>query len=59
MIAIVGYGLAALAVLAVLAGVFDGAQAARLRATARDRRAVWERRRRDERVPALPDAADD
>jgi hypothetical protein len=59
MIAIVGYGLAALAVLAVVVGLFDVAQAPRLRWTARDRRALWEQRRRDERVPVLPDANDD
>lgn len=59
MIAIVGYGLAALALLAVVVGLFDTAQTSRLRATARARRAVWEQRRRDERVPVLPDATDD
>jgi hypothetical protein len=55
----VGYGVAALAVLAVVVGLFDVAQAPRLRWTARDRRALWEQRRRDERVPVLPDANDD
>ena len=50
MITIVGLGLAALVVLALAVGLFDAAQSARLRTVARDRRAAWEQRRRDERV---------
>jgi hypothetical protein len=49
-ITVVGLGLAALAVLALAVGLFDAAQSARLRTVARDRRAAWEQRRRDERV---------
>jgi len=59
MIAIVSYGLVALAVLAVAVGLFDVAQAGRLRSTARDRREAWEQRRRDDRVAVVPDLADD
>lgn len=47
-IAIVGFGLAALAVLALAVGLFDATQAGRLRSVARDRRAAWEQRRRGE-----------
>jgi hypothetical protein len=59
MIAIVSYGLVALAVLAVAVGLFDVAQTGRLRSTARDRREAWEQRRRDDRVAVVPDLADD
>jgi hypothetical protein len=59
MIAIVCYGLAALAVLAVVVGLFDVAQTGRLRSTARDRRTAWEQRRRQDRVTVAPDLADD
>lgn len=55
MIAMVSYGLGALAVLAVVVGLFDMAQQGRLRSTARDRRAAWEQRRRAERVAVTPD----
>jgi hypothetical protein len=48
MIAIVGVGLVALAVLALAVGLFDAAQAGRLRWVARERRATWEQRRREE-----------
>ena len=52
MIAIVALGLAALAVLAVVVGLIDSAQAGEWRAIARDRRADWEQRRRSD-GPAL------
>lgn len=55
MIAMVSYGLGALAILAVVVGLFDMAQQGRLRSTARDRRAAWEQRRRAERVAITPD----
>ena len=58
MIALVGYGLAALAVLALAVGIFDVAQAGRLRAVARERRAAWELRRRDEHATTAPDQDD-
>jgi hypothetical protein len=45
-IAIVGFGLVALAVLALAVGLFDAAQAGRLRWVARDRRAAWEQKQR-------------
>ena len=48
MIAVIGFGLVFLAVLAVAVGLFDAAQAGRWRAVARDRRAAWEQRRRAE-----------
>ena len=48
MIAVIGYGLAFLAVLAVAVGMFDAAQAGRRREIARARRAAWEQRRRAE-----------
>jgi hypothetical protein len=50
MIAVVGLGLAALAVLALAVGLFDAAQAGRRREIARDRREAWEQRRREERL---------
>ena len=58
MIAILGYGLAALVVLALAVGLFDVAQAGRLRAIARERRAVWEQRRRDEYAATAQDPDD-
>jgi hypothetical protein len=51
-IAIVGFGLVALAVLALAVGLFDAAQAGRLRWVARDRRAAWEERQRAAAAPA-------
>ena len=45
-ITIIGLGLAALAVLALAVGLFDAAQAGRLRSVARERRAAWEQRQR-------------
>jgi hypothetical protein len=48
MIAIVVIGLAALAVMALAVGLFDAAQAGERRWVARDRRATWEQRRREE-----------
>jgi hypothetical protein len=48
MIATVGIGLVALALLALAVGLFDAAQAGRRRWVARERRATWERRRREE-----------
>jgi hypothetical protein len=50
MIAIVALGLAALAVLAVAVGLFDATQGAERRWRARDRRAAWEQRQREERM---------
>ena len=54
MIAMVGFGLAALVVLALAVGLFDAAQTGRLRSTARERRTAWEQRRRDERATTSP-----
>jgi hypothetical protein len=51
MIAVIGYGLAFLAVLAVAVGLFDAAQAGRRREIARDRRAAWEQRQRAATAP--------
>lgn len=51
MIAVIGYGLAFLAVLAVAVGMFDAAQAGRRREIARDRRAAWEQRQRAATAP--------
>ena len=48
MIAVIGFGLVFLAVLAMAVGLFDAAQAGRRRAIARDRRTAWEQRRRAE-----------
>ena len=48
MIVIVGFGLVALAVLALAVGLFDAAQAGWWRGVARERRASWEQRRRDQ-----------
>ncbi len=50
MIAVLAIGLAALIVLAVLVGIVDAAQAGTWRGVARDRRADWEQRRREERL---------
>jgi hypothetical protein len=55
MIAIVGLGLAALAVLALVVGLFDSAQSGERRWVARERRAAWEQRQRDERLSRLQD----
>jgi hypothetical protein len=52
MIAILGLGLAALAVLALVVGLFDAAQAGQWREIARDRRATWERRKEERPIPA-------
>lgn len=58
MIAVVGFGLLALAVLALAVGMFDATQSGRRRRIARDRRAAWEQRQRDERLALArePDA---
>ena len=48
MIAVIGFGLVFLAVLAMAVGLFDAAQAGRRREIARERRAAWEQRRRAE-----------
>jgi hypothetical protein len=50
MIAVVALGLVALVVLAVAVGLFDAARAGERRWLARDRRAAWEQRQRDERL---------
>ena len=44
-LAVVAFGFAALAVLALLVGLFDAAQAGQWREIARSRRDDWERRR--------------
>jgi hypothetical protein len=54
----IGFGLAALLVLALAVGWFDVTQSGRLRAIARERRAAWELRRRDEHAPTVPDQDD-
>ena len=54
-ITVVGLGLLALAILALAVGLFDAAQAGRRRQVARDRRAAWERRQRDERLALARD----
>ncbi len=58
MITMIGFGLAALLVLALAVGWFDVTQSGRLRAIARERRAAWELRRRDEHAPTVPDQDD-
>ena len=50
MIAVLAIGLASLIVLAVLVGIVDATQAGTWRGIARDRRADWEQRRREERL---------
>ena len=50
MIAVLAIGLAALSVLAVLVGIVDASQAGTWRGIARERRADWEQRRREERL---------
>ena len=55
MIAVVGFGLVALAVLALVVGLVDAAQAGQWRWVARDRRAAWEQRRREERLALTRD----
>jgi len=55
MIAVIGFGLVFLAVLAMAVGLFDAAQAGRRRAIARDRRAAWEQRRRAELIALTRD----
>ncbi len=50
MILVIGLGLVALAVLALLVGLYDAARAGRRRQIARDRRAAWEQRQRAERL---------
>ncbi len=48
-IVVLGLGFVALALLALAVGLFDAAQAGKLRRIARDRRAAWEQRQRGER----------
>jgi hypothetical protein len=55
MIAIIGLGFAALAVLALAVGLFDSAQSGERRWVARERKAAWEQRRREERMARLQD----
>ena len=55
MIAVVGFGLVALAVLALVVGLVDAAQAGQWRWVARDRRAAWEQRQREERLALTRD----
>jgi len=55
MITVVALGLAALAVLALAVGLFDAAQAGQWRSIARDRRELWEQRRREERLALTRD----
>ena len=50
MITLVVVGLAALVVLALVVGLVDAAQAADRRWVARDRRANWEQRQREDRL---------
>jgi hypothetical protein len=50
MIMVVALGLAALAVLALAVGLIDAAQSGQWRSVARDRRAAWEQRQREERL---------
>ena len=50
MIMLVVLGLVALAVLALVVGLVDAAQAADRRWVARDRRAAWEQRQREDRL---------
>ena len=50
MIAVLAIGLVALIVLAALVGIVDATQAGTWRGIARDRRAAWEERRREERL---------
>ena len=50
MIAILAIGLVALIIMAVLVGIVDATQAGTWRGIARERRADWEQRRREERL---------
>lgn len=50
MIAVLAIGLVALIVLAALVGIVDATQAGTRRGIARERRAAWEERRREERL---------
>lgn len=50
MIAVLAIGLVALIVLAALVGIVDATQAGTWRGIARERRAAWEQRRREERL---------
>ena len=50
MIAVLAIGLVTLIVLAVLVGIVDATQAGTRRGIARERRAAWEERRREERL---------
>lgn len=50
MIAVMAIGLVALIVLAALVGIVDATQAGTWRGIARERRAAWEERRREERL---------
>lgn len=52
MIAVLAIGLVALIVLAVLVGIVDAARAGTWRGIARERRAAWEQRQREERLTA-------
>jgi hypothetical protein len=54
-IAVLAIGLAALIVLAVLVGIVDATQAATWRGIARERRADWEQRQREERLTTARD----
>ena len=54
-IVIIILGLIALAVLALAVGLFDAAQGGRRRWIARERRASWEQRRRDEQLALTRD----
>ena len=50
MIAVLAVGLVALIILAVLVGIVDAMQGGTWRGIARERRADWEQRRREERL---------
>ena len=50
MIAVLAIGLFALIILAALVGIVDATQAGMWRGIARERRADWEQRRREERL---------
>jgi hypothetical protein len=54
-IAILAFGLVALVVLAAVVGIVDAAQAGTWRGVARDRRADWEQRRREELLTTARD----
>lgn len=56
MIAVLAIGLVALILLAVVVGIVDASRAGAWREIARERRADWEQRRRDERMPTVRDS---